>query len=139
MRDDDGRDNRSERGAYTLVDTEGAPDVVLIGTGTETSLAVEAAEILAKDGIAARVVSAPSLERFARQDASYRDQLLPAGTPRVAVEAALRYGWDGIIGLDGGFVGMTGFGASAPGPELYEHFGITAQAVADAARERVKA
>ncbi|WP_138512374.1 transketolase [Maricaulis alexandrii] len=139
LRDDDGRDNRSERGAYTLVDTEGAPDVVLIGTGTETSLAVEAAEILAKDGIAARVVSAPSLERFARQDASYRDQVLPAGTPRVAVEAALRYGWDGIIGLDGGFVGMTGFGASAPGPELYEHFGITAQAVADAARERVKA
>ena len=139
LRDDDGRDNRSEWGAYVLVDTDEAPDVVLIGTGTETQLAVQAAEMLAAEGIHARVVSAPCLERFQDQDDSYRDAVLPEGVPCVAVEAALRFGWDSLIGRSGAFVGMDGFGASAPADALYEHFGITAAAVADAARGLVKA
>ena len=139
LRDDDGRDNRSEWGAYVLVDTDEAPDVVLIGTGTETQLAVQAAEMLAAEGIHARVVSAPCLERFQDQDDSYRDAVLPEGVPCVAVEAALRFGWDSLIGRSGAFVGMDGFGASAPAEALYEHFGITAEAVADAARGLVKA
>jgi transketolase len=138
LRDDDGRDNRSEWGAYVLVDTDEAPDVVLIGTGTETQLAVQAAEMLAAEGIHARVVSAPCLERFHNQDDSYRDAVLPEGVPCVAVEAALRFGWDSLIGRSGAFVGMDGFGASAPAEALYEHFGITAEAVAEAARELVK-
>ncbi|WP_300540776.1 transketolase [Maricaulis sp.] len=138
LRDDNGRDNRSERGAYILADTDRTPDVVLIGTGTETALAVDAAAALKAEGIEARVVSAPCLERFQAQDAAYRAQVVPAGIPCVAVEAALRFGWDGIIGREGAFVGMTGFGASAPAEALYDHFGITAKAVADAARGLLK-
>jgi transketolase len=138
LRDDNGRDNRSERGAYILADTDRTPDVVLIGTGTETALAVNAAAALKAEGIEARVVSAPCLERFQAQDAAYRAQVVPAGIPCVAVEAALRFGWDGIIGREGAFVGMIGFGASAPAEALYDHFGITAKAVADAARGLLK-
>jgi len=134
LREDDGKDNCSARGAYTLVETEGEPDVVLIATGSEVSLAVEAAKSLADEGIAARVVSAPCLDLFMEQDEAYRDRILPRRIPRVGVEAALRYGWDSIIGINGGFVGMTGFGASAPAGELYESFGITTEAVIAAAK-----
>lgn len=134
LRQDDGSENRSARGAYTLVDTDGTPDVVLIATGSEVSLAVDAAKTLAGEGIKARVVSAPCLELFADQDASYHDEVLPRRVPRIACEAALRYGWDAIIGISGGFVGMEGFGASAPAGALYEHFGITADRIAETAR-----
>ena len=128
LREDDGSENLSARGAYVLRDAADAK-AVIVATGSEVSLAVEAAESLAAKGIAARVVSAPCLDLFAEQDKAYRDTVLPEGVPVVAVEAALRYGWDSIIGRDGGFVGMTGFGASAPAGELYKHFGITAEAV----------
>jgi len=138
LRSDDGAENLSARGAYTLVDTDGAPDVLLIATGSEVSLAVEAAGTLAGEGIAARVVSAPCVERFLAQDAGYQDEVLPQGVPCVAAEAALRYGWDAVIGRGGAFVGMNGFGASAPAETLYEHFGITADAIAAAARGLVR-
>ncbi len=128
LREDDGSENLSARGAYVLRDAADAK-AVIVATGSEVSLAVEAAQSLAAKGIAARVVSAPCLDLFAEQDKAYRDTVLPEGVPVVAVEAALRYGWDSIIGRDGGFVGMTGFGASAPAGELYKHFGITAAAV----------
>ncbi len=129
-----------DRGGYVLHEaTDGARDVTLIGTGSELSLAVEAAEILAQGGINAAVVSLPSFELFAQQSEAYQQSVLgPIEAPRVAVEAALRFGWDGIIGLAGGFVGMTGYGASAPASELYQHFGITAEAVAQTALARIK-
>lgn len=134
LRQDDGSENLSARGAYTLVDTDGAPDIVLIATGSEVALAVEAAGKLSGEGIKARVVSAPCLELFAQQDDAYRDAILPRRVPRIASEAALRFGWDALIGISGGFVGMESFGASAPAGALYEHFGITADRIADTAR-----
>ncbi len=127
--------NATSRGGYVLAEAGGGDrQVTLIGTGTELSLAHEARAILAKHGVRAAVVSLPSFELFAAQDAAWRDAVLgPPDVPVVAVEAALRFGWDGIIGRDGAFVGMTGYGASAPAEQLYEHFGITADAVARAA------
>lgn len=129
-----------DKGGYVLHEApDGVRDVTLIGTGSELSRAVEAAEILAQEGINAAVVSLPSFERFAQQSEAYQQSVLgPIETPRVAVEAALRFGWDGIIGLAGGFVGMTGYGASAPAGELYQHFGITAEAVVQTALARIK-
>jgi transketolase len=135
LRDDDGAENRSARGAYTLSDTDGEPDVVIIATGSEVSLAVDAAEALASDGIKARVVSAPCLDLFMEQDEAYRDEVLPRRIPRIGVEAALRFGWDAIIGINGAFVGMDGFGASGPANELYKHFGITVDAIMEAAKQ----
>jgi transketolase len=122
-------------GAYVLRDTDGEPDVVLMGTGSEVQLAVEAAEALAADGIAARVVSMPSWEAFAARPKAERDAVLPPTVrARVAVEAATSFGWDRWVGDAGRVVGIDTFGASAPAPDLYEHFGITAEAVAEAAR-----
>mgnify|MGYP000642475965 CR=1 FL=1 len=138
LREDDGSENLSQRGAYVLRDCDGTPDVILVATGSEVSLAVEAAEALAADGRAVRVVSAPSVGRFLAQDGGYRARVLPEGVPCVACEAALRFGWDAVIGRDGAFIGMTGFGASAPAEALYAHFGITADAIADAARNLLR-
>lgn len=121
------------RGGYILRQPEGPRDVTLIATGSEVEIAVAAALILGAQGIAAVVVSLPCWERFEAQEASYRAEVL-GSAPRVAVEAAARLGWDRWIGDDGAFVGMTGFGASAPAADLYQHFGITAEAVAAAAR-----
>jgi transketolase len=135
-RRDDGDENLSARGAYILRDAENA-EAVIIATGSEIGLALEAAEILADKGVAVRVVSAPCLDIFAEEDRAYRDSVLPENLPRIAVEAGLRYGWDAFIGVDGGFVGMTGFGASAPAEALYEHFDITAKRVVDAVLQRV--
>ncbi|MDG1416599.1 MAG: transketolase [Maricaulis sp.] len=134
LRKDDGFENLSARGAYTLIDTEGKPDVVIIATGSEVALAAEASELLAGEGITARVVSAPCLDIFAEQDVAYRDQVLVPGVPRIGVEAAIRFGWDAYLGIDSGFVGMTGFGASAPAEDLYAHFGITTDAIVELAR-----
>ncbi len=126
-------ENLTARGAYVLREVAGARDVTLFATGSEVEIALSAADLLAADGIAAAVVSVPSFELFAAQPATYRAEVL-GSAPRVGVEAAIRQGWDAIIGSDGAFVGMTGFGASAPAEELYRHFGITPEAVAQAAR-----
>jgi transketolase len=126
-----------ERGAYVLLDAEGgSPDVVLVGTGSEVQLAVRAREELAADGIAARVVSMPCKEWFDAQDAAYRDSVIPPSVrARVAVEAGVSQGWRDVIGDAGRFVGIEHFGASAAYETLYEEFGITAGAVAQAARD----
>ena len=126
-------ENLSAKGAYLLIEPKGKRDVTLIGTGSEVSLAVEAAKELAEEGIKAAVVSMPSFELFAAQDRSYRDAVL-GSAPRVAVEAAAKFGWERWLGETGVFVGMRGFGASAPAQDLYKHFGITADVVACAAR-----
>jgi transketolase len=136
LRLDDGAFNQSARGAYVLAEASDAK-VTLIGTGTETALAIEAAKQLWGKGIGARVVSAPSLETFLDQDKAYIDSVIDPNLPVVAVEAALRWGWDAAIGRDGGFVGMSSFGGSAPAPELYDHFGITADAVVEEALKRI--
>jgi transketolase len=135
-RQDDGSENLSARGAYVLRD---APDAkaVIIATGSEIGIALEAAETLANKSVPVRVVSAPCIEIFLEQDHAYQDSVLPKGLPRIAVEAGLRYGWDAIIGREGGFVGMTGFGASAPAEALYEHFGITADRIVEEVEARV--
>jgi len=126
-------ENRSCRGAYLLRETAAPRAVTLIATGSETEIAIAAAELLrAEHGVAAAVVSMPCWEFFEEQDRDYREHVL-GSAPRVAVEAAARLGWDLWIGEAGAFVGMSGFGASAPAPDLYRHFGITPQAVAEAA------
>jgi transketolase len=125
------------RGGYVLADAAGSePEVILIGTGSELSLAVRAYETLTSEGIRARVVSLPSWELFEAQPPSYRQSVLPDGVAlRVAVEAGVRSGWDRYLGRYGRFVGMTGFGASAPEPVLYKHFGITAENVVAQAKD----
>jgi len=122
------------RGAYVLVKAD-RPDLVLIGTGSEVQLALGAAEKLAAAGKRAQVVSMPSWELFQEQDEAYRAEVLPAGVPRVAVEAGIEQGWHKYIGCNGRFVGMNGFGKSAPYKTCFENFGITAEAVARAAME----
>ncbi len=129
------------KGAYVLIDApEGAePDVILIATGSEVQLAVAARETLAGEGIKARVVSAPSLEWFDEQDAAYRESVLPSAVKaRVSVEAGVALTWRGIVGDTGRSVSIEHFGASADYKTLFEKFGITADAVAQAARETVK-
>ncbi|MBW3619883.1 MAG: transketolase [Actinobacteria bacterium] len=124
------------RGAYVLRDTDGTPDVLLLGTGSEVQLCVEAAELLAGEGVAARVVSLPSWELFDAQDEAYRAAVLPPEvTARVAVEAAAPFGWERYVGLAGRVVGMERFGASGPAPELFEKFGFTSANVAATARD----
>jgi transketolase len=129
--------NPSARGAYVLAEADGERQVTLLATGSEVSLACDARELLQKDGIGTAVVSMPCHELFEAQDTAYRERVLGTNGVRVAVEAAVAQGWERYIGCDGAFVGMSSFGASAPGGTLYEHFGITAQAVADAARQRL--
>ena len=108
--------------------------MTLLATGSEVSLALEARALLKKDGIAAAVVSMPCWELFEEQDATYRATVLgPA--PRLAIEAGIRQGWEHYIGAQGTFIGMTGFGASAPAEQLYKHFGITAAAIIAAAKK----
>nr|AMK59261.1 transketolase 1 [uncultured bacterium UPO47] len=124
-----------ERGGYVLADGDGAPQVILIATGSEVALVMAARARLAADGITARVVSMPSLERFAAQDAAYRDSVLPpAVTARVAVEAGVPDLWWRYVGSAGRAIGVARFGESAPAGELFECFGFTVPAVVDAAR-----
>lgn len=123
------------KGGYVLSEAAGgAPQVVLIGTGSEVETALQAQQLLAEGGVAARVVSLPSWELFAEQDAAWRASVLPAGVPRVSVEAGTTFGWQGLVGLDGACVGIDRFGASAPGSVVAAELGITAEAVASAAR-----
>jgi len=130
-------ENLSARGAYEIKAASGEAKVTLFGTGTELALALKAAETLEAEGVPTRVVSVPSFELFEQQDAKYQASVVGRGTVRVAVEAAIKQGWERFIGEDGGFVGMTGFGASAPAEVLYEKFGITADAVVAAAKARL--
>jgi transketolase len=132
-------DDAIERGAYVLRESSqngaGEPDLILIGTGSEVSLCLEAADKLVGEGVSVRVVSMPCMENFGEQDESYRDQVLPPSVrARVAVEAGARLGWDRWIGPDGAFLGMTTFGESGPAKDVYEHFGITAGHAAEIAR-----
>jgi transketolase len=125
----------SSKGGYILSDCEGTPDTILMGSGSELGLCVEAANALTADGMKVRVVSMPCLDLFADQSIEYQQEVLPREvTNRVAVEAGLRMSWDRWLGLDGKFIGMHGYGASGPYGEVYKHFNITAEAVAAAAK-----
>jgi transketolase len=129
--------NLTAQGAYVLADATGKRQAILMATGSEVEIAMAARDLLEAEGIGTRVVSMPCWELFEEQDETYRRRVLPAGPVRVAVEAAIRFGWDRwLFGQGGkreksGFVGMHDFGASAPAEALYAQFGITAQAVAD--------
>ncbi len=129
-------ENLCARGAYVIRDCDGARDVTLMATGSELGMAVEAAEVLAQDGMQVAVVSMPSMELFRQQPAEYRAEVLGTA-PRVAVEAGVSMSWHEWIGRTGAFVGMSGFGASAPAAQLYEHFGITVNRVVAMARHVV--
>ena len=124
------------RGGYVIYESGEVPEVILIATGSEVSLAVAAAKQLDQEGRRARVVSMPSVEVFEAQDAGYQESVLPAGIrQRVAIEASHVDYWRKWVGLDGKVVGMNSFGASAPGGALFEHFGFTLDAIVQAARD----
>ncbi len=122
-------ENLSAKGGYVVSEAKSAAKAVVLASGSEVEVAIKAQAALESDGIGVRVVSMPSFERFAAQSDAYRAQLL-GDLPKVAVEAGVRQGWDRWIGPEGGFVGMDSFGASAPAKALFEHFGISAEAVA---------
>jgi transketolase len=128
------RSELAARGGYVLADAPGGkPDIVLIATGSEVALAMKAKETLAACGIAARVVSMPCTSVFDAQDAAYRCSVLPDRVRRVAIEAGVSDPWRKYVGLEGGVVGLDRFGESAPAAVLFEHFGFTADHVADVA------
>ena len=114
---------------------EGDPDVILIATGSEVALAIEAHEKLAADGVGSRVVSLPSFNLFDRQDKAYRDSVLPPGvTARISIEEASTLGWDRYVGPEGTTIGMHTFGSSAPLKDVQDEFGFTPEKVVEAAR-----
>jgi transketolase len=124
------------RGGYVLWQPQAACDVILIGTGSELEICLQAAEQLLAAGVAPRVVSLPCWELFDEQPAEYRESVLPAAcTERIAVEAASDFGWQKYLGPAGVFIGMNSFGASAPYDKLYQHFGITTDRVVATARK----
>jgi len=126
-------ENRCAAGAYEISPAEGDAQVSLFATGSEVAIAVDAQKLLRERGVAARLVSLPSFELLFSADAGTRRAVIGQTKVNVAVEAAVRQGWDAIIGTDGVFVGMSGFGASAPYKDLYREFGIKAEKVAEAA------
>ena len=128
------------QGAYVLADAIGsAPDVILIATGSEVSIALDAHERLTKDGIHSRVVSMPSWELFEAQPQAYRDTVLPPSIrARVSIEAASPFGWERYAGLEGAIIGVNHFGASAPGPVVMREFGFTPEHVVDTAKAVLK-
>jgi transketolase len=126
-------DNRCAKGAYEISPASGAAKVSIFATGSEVSIAVDAQKQLAAKGVAARVVSVPCLDLLLELPAAERKALIGNAPVKIAVEAAVRQGWDAVVGADGLFVGMASFGASAPAKDLYRHFGITAEAVVNAA------
>lgn len=136
LRRGDVAENLSARGAYVLVEPTGERQVTLIATGSEVGLAVDAANALGSNGISAAVVSMPSMELFREQAPEYRARVL-GEAPRVAIEAGVRMSWHEWIGPDGAFVGLSDFGASAPAGQLFQHFGLTAERVAEVARDLV--
>jgi transketolase len=124
------------QGAYVLIDTgEGAPELILIATGSEVSLALEAHRTLVGEGVRSRVVSMPSWELFEAQSLEYRESVLPpAVRARVSVEAGSPFGWERYVGPTGAIIGVNGFGASAPGPEVMARYGFTAEHVVATAK-----
>jgi transketolase len=133
MRLEASRTNLCAQGAYELLSAEGGrADATIFATGSEVEIAAAARKLLGASGVRARVVSVPSLELFLAQPEDVRRKIIGPARIKVAVEAGIRMGWDALIGPEGGFVGMSGFGASAPYKELYRHFGITPEAVAAA-------
>ncbi len=132
----DAGENRSARGGYVLAEANGARQATLIATGSEVAIAVEARRMLAEEGIPVAVVSLPCWDLFSQQVESYHAGVL-GSAPRFGIEAACGFGWERWLGLDGVFIGMTGFGASAPGDTLFRHFGITPEAVANAVKKRL--
>jgi len=130
-------ENRCAHGAYEISPADGKARVSLFATGSEVSLAVEAQKLLAAKEIPARVVSIPCFELFFAAPESVRRNVIGDAAVKVGIEAAVRQGWDSIIGPDGVFVGMSTFGASAPYKDLYKHFGITAEAVVEAVISRL--
>ncbi len=130
--------NSCATGAYEIVPAEdGSPEVSLFATGSEVAIAIAARKFLRERGISSRVVSVPCFELFMEADEDMREEIIGTARVRVGIEAAIRQGWDAIIGSDGAFVGMSTFGASAPYKDLYRHFGITAEAVAEAALRKL--
>jgi transketolase len=130
-------DNPCSAGAYELVAAQGDATVSLFASGSEVEIAVAAQKQLAEKGIAARVVSVPSLELLLAQDEAKQRAIIGNAQVKIAIEAAVRWGWDAVIGQDGEFIGMHGFGASAPAKDLFKHFGITAEAAVNAALKRL--
>jgi transketolase len=140
LRTNHSAENRSAKGAYVLAEASDGADarrVTLLATGSEVEIAMAGRAALEADGTPTAVVSVPCFELFAAQDEAYRKSVLGPQTVRVGVEAAVRQGWDALIRNHGGFVGMDSFGASAPAGQLYEHFGITADAVVAEAKKRL--
>ncbi len=132
----DTAENRSARGAYVLAEANGPRQATLIASGSEVAIALEARALLMADGIATAVVSMPAWSLFGRSDAATRAQVLGTA-PRFGIEAACGFGWERWLGEDGVFIGMTDFGASAPGDVLYRHFGITPDTIAATVRKRL--
>jgi transketolase len=137
LRIDGAEENLCARGAYILSPAERRREVTLMATGSEVQVAMAAQKLLAEQGIAAAVVSMPSWDRFEAQPVHYRDEVLGPGSLKVAIEAASPFGWERYIGREGAFIGMTGFGASAPADALFKHFHITAEAVVAAVKARL--
>ena len=119
----------SAKGAYRLRAATAARKAVLVATGSEVELALKVADALEAEGLGADVVSMPSWERFAEQDAGYRADVLPAGVLKVAIEAGVTLGWERHVGSDGVTIGIDSFGASAPADELFRHFGFSVEAI----------
>ncbi len=136
LRTDHTDENLCAKGAYILSDCDN-PQAVILATGSEVELAMEAQKELKEDGINVRVVSVPSFELFFKQDRKYRTSVLGENLPKVAIEAACGFGWEKFIGTDGIFIGMNGFGDSAPAEVLYEHFGITSDAAVNAVKKLI--
>ncbi|NLN38958.1 MAG: transketolase, partial [Smithella sp.] len=130
----------TQLGGYILWESATEPELILLATGSEVSITLAAGRTLAAEGFKIRVVSLPSWELFDRQPADYRDRVLPPRVrARLAVEAGISLGWEHYTGLDGKIIGMESFGASAPGPVLYEKFGFTPACIIDAAKTLLKA
>jgi transketolase len=130
-------DNKSARGAYVLSPASTTPKAVIVATGSEVYLAIDAQKALEAKGIPTHVVSAPCFELFAQQDAAYRAAVIPPTAIKVGIEAGVRQGWDSLIGSDGSFIGMSTFGESAPAEVLFKHFGITADAIVDVVMKKI--
>jgi transketolase len=127
-------ENLSAKGAYELVGEAGAK-VTFLATGSEVGIAMDAREMLAKEGIASRIVSMPCWALFEEQSEQYREQVLGTGTVKIAIEAAVQQGWDRYIGATGRFIGMHSFGSSGPAKDVYRHFHISPEAAVEAAKK----
>ncbi len=127
---DDINNNKSAKGAYIISDSSSEPKALIFATGSEVEIAIQAQKHLENDGIATRVISVPCFELFEEQSEEYKAEILGSkDTVKLAIEAGIRMGWDRFIGSDGIFIGMSSFGASAPAPQLYKHFGITSERI----------